>query len=201
MKKKVKVIEKNNSTASPAVILMAAVIAVSFLFLYEKPEAKETSAAPVVPDPTSGWYLYQTKTNNLFQIKYPYTWQVISSGGFAGEENLYVQSPDQKTTLKILGRTGDQYSDWDAFLENLDKANAQNHGLTLLKEEYIDVDSQTALRREEYLAGEKASSIVTYIFKGKTIVQLETDFIGSPVLTPENKSFHSLVADTLKFIQ
>ena len=197
MRKKIKTVE---NSISPIAIIIATVFAGAFFLYYkEEPKPIETEAASVVQDPTFGWYLYQTKTNNLFQIKYPFGWRVTYGGGFVGEENLYVESPDQKTILKVLARETEKYTDVESILKDIDTANAKNNSFYLIKEEKITIDGNGAIRREEYSAGEKTTSIITYVLKGKSVVQLQTDFIASETLNFEKRSFHNLVADTLKF--
>lgn len=198
MKKKVKKIE--NNSVSPVAILIAASLAFAFFFFYkEKPEPVVTEAAPVVQDPTFGWYLYQTKTNNLFQIKYPFGWHVTYGGGFIGEENLYVESPDKKTVIKVIARETEKYEDLESLLKDIDEANIVDSNFYLIKEEKVNIDGNAAIRREVYFAGEKTTSIITYVLKGKSIVQLQTDYITSETLDSEKRSLHNLVADTLKF--
>lgn len=199
MKKKIKAI-KNDNSISPVAILIAIIFTVSFFFFYkENPKPKETEAAPVVQDPTFGWYLHQTKTNNLFQVKYPYGWHATYSGGFIGEENLYVESPDKKTVIKVMARTTEKYTDIESLLKDIDAINAKNNSFYLIKQENTILDGNNAIKREEYLAGEKTTSIITYVLKDKSIVQLQTDFVGSESLNAEQISFYNLVADTLKF--
>ncbi|MDP3764571.1 MAG: hypothetical protein Q8Q95_03035 [bacterium] len=198
MKKKIKKIE--NNSISPIAILIAIIFAGAFFFLYKensKPEKVEVAQA--VQDPTFGWYLYQTKTNNLFQIKYPYSWRVTYGGGFVGEENLYVASPDQKTILKVMARSNEKYTDVESLLKDIDTANAEDDSFYLIKEEKITLDGNAAIRREEYLPAEKATTLITYVLKDKSVVQLQTDFMESDGLNTEQRSFHNLVADTLKF--
>lgn len=201
MKKRAKV-SKNDNAMSPMAILIAIVFAGAFFFFYrENPKPKETEAAsaPVVQDPTFGWYLYQTKTNNLFQIKYPYGWHVTYGGGFIGEENLYVESPDRKTVIKVIARTTEKYTNIESLLKDIDTTNVKDNSFYLIKQENAVLDGNTAIRREEYFAGEKTTSIITYVLKGKSVVQLQVDFIGSEGINTEQRSFYSLVADTLKF--
>ncbi|MDP3764004.1 MAG: hypothetical protein Q8Q95_00065 [bacterium] len=200
MKKKIKKIENN---ILPSITIVIATVFAGAFFLYYKEESKPvvTEAAPIVQDPTFGWYLYQTKTNNLFQIKYPFGWRVTYGGGFVGEENLYVESPDEKTILKVMARETEKYTNVESMLKDIDVANTKDNNFYLIREEKITIDGNSAIRREEYSAGEKTISIITYVLKGKSIVQLQTDFIGFEALNAEKRSFHNLVADTLKFTQ
>lgn len=198
MKKKIKKIENNN--ISPVAILIAASLAFTFFFFYkEQPEPVVTEAAPVVQDPTFGWYLYQTKTNNLFQIKYPFGWRVTYGGGFIGEENLYVENPDRKTVIKVMARTTEKYTNIESLLKDIDATNTKDNSFYLIKQENAVLGGNTAIRREEYFTDEKTTSIITYVLKGKSIVQLQVDFIGSENINTEQISFYNLVADTLKF--
>lgn len=199
MRKKIKTIENNNAI-SPVAILVAIVFAVSFFFFYkENPRPKETEAATIVQDPTFGWYLYQTKTNSLFQVKYPYGWHATYGGGFIDEENLYVESPDKKTVIKVMARQIEKYIDIESLLKDIDTTNTKNNSFYLIKQENTILDGNKAIRREEYIASEKITSIITYVLKDKSIVQLRIDFIGSESLNAEQRSFYSLIADTLKF--
>ena len=149
MKKKIK--KEENNLLSPVAIIIATVFAGAFFIYYkEEPKPVITEAAPVVQDPTFGWYLYQTKTNNLFQIKYPFNWRVTYGDGFIGEENLYIESPDQKTVLRVMARTTEKYKDIESMLKDLDAANINNNSFYLIKEEKIIVDGINAIRREKY---------------------------------------------------
>ncbi|MEK9174654.1 MAG: hypothetical protein AAB725_01645 [Patescibacteria group bacterium] len=197
---------KNSSLPSQnlpggALLAIVATVALFFAFYDVKSGPIAGQAASVESaDPTFGWYLYQTKTNSFFQVKYPYSWRVIYGGGFAGEENLYVQSPDTKTTIKALARANEKYKDLDSFLKEINSSNGSRIGYQLISEEKIMLDGRLAVKREEYWTDRKTSSITTYVFDNKSIVQLQTDFPGSEFITSENKAFHGLVADTLKFV-
>lgn len=187
-----------NLAAGAVLIIVVAIL--FFAFYNAKSEPVSSGAASIESaDPTFGWYLYQTKTNNFFQIKYPYSWRVIYGGGFVGEENLYVQSPDGKTTIKVLARTNEKYQDLNSFIKEVNASYGAKIGYQFIDEEKLMLDGREAVRREEYWTERKINSITTYVFGGQSIVQLQTDFPGLEFITSENKSFHNLVADTLKF--
>lgn len=201
MSRKKKDTAKSNSLPGGTILIAAAAMVLFFAFYDVKSEpVAEGASAQEILDPTFGWYLYQTKTNSFFQVKYPYSWHASRGTDFVGEENLYVQSPDLKTTIKISARTNEKYKDFDSFLKEVSAFNGARIGYQLLKEDKSIWDGRAAARREEHWAGEKTNTITTYVFSGQYIVQLQTDFAGSDFLTSENRAFHNLVADTLKFV-
>ena len=54
-----------------------------------------------------------------------------------------------------MARTTEKYTNIESLLKDIDTINAKNNSFYLIKQEDAVVDGNTAIRREEYLAGEK----------------------------------------------
>src|SRR3989344_3960092 len=157
---------------------LIALIIGSLYLVFDPDRATKTvdaSAAEYVYDP-SGWYLYQTKENKFFHIKYPNDWVRVYSGGFEGVEYFEAKTPGSGIFLKVWARSNKKHLSLDSFINEIDATNKIKPGFHILNERRIKVDGQPAVQRQEYILGKQSYSIVTYIFTENVIVEFYTDF-------------------------
>lgn len=155
---------------------------------------------------TDDWYLYKTKNNDYFEIKYPADWKQIYGGGFEGEDYLDIRSSDSKTVFKILARSNNKYFSLEDYIKEIDRPNEADPSKKILKEEKLLIDGHQTIKREMYGEGifngkmVKGAYIDTYIYTKKDIISIFTFFPGSENITPEQTSLYNSVLSTLKLI-
>ncbi len=185
-------------------LLMLVSLVVGSMYLALGPKAAKNTpqaAAGTAADETAGWYLYQTKRNKFFEVKYPHHWTFIYGGGFEGEEYLQVKNSNPKIDFKILARSNRNYPNLESFLKEIDTANQAAPSFHILKEEKLMADGQPAVRREEYVIGRQVYSVVSYIFSPNVVVEFSTDFPDARLISPSARALHQTLLSTFRFLQ
>ena len=197
---------KTKQTNQPSNELFAGlgliVLIIGSLYLAFDPDratkTEDASAAEYVYDP-SGWYLYQTKKNKFFHIKYPNDWVRVYSGGFEGEEYFEAKTPGSGIFLKVWAGSNKKYQNLDSFIDEIDTANKTKSSFHILNEKKIMVDGQPAIQRQEYILGKQSYSIVTYVFTENVIVEFYTDFPEAQKISSYYVTLHNTLLNTFGF--
>lgn len=159
---------------------------------------EDASAAEYVYDP-SGWYLYQTKVNDFFQIKYPNDWIRAYADGFEGEEYFEARTPSAGIILKVWARTNEKHSNLGSFVDEINSINKASSGFHILKEQRITVDGNPALQREGYNSLDGYYSIATYVFGDNVVAEFYTDLPEAKKISSYYVTLHNTLLDTFGF--
>ncbi len=184
--------------------IMLAFLILGSMYLAFNPSATQNStpqaSAGGAADETAGWYLYQTKRNKFFEVKYPHHWTFVYGGGFEGEELLQVKNAGPKIDFKVLARSNRGHANLESFLKEIDSANQTSLSFHILKEEGLIVDGRAAVQREEYIISRQVYSIVTYVSDPDIIVEFSTDFPDARLINPSARALHQTLLATFRFL-
>ena len=198
---KIKPKEPNNQLFG-LLILVSLVVGSMYLALGPKAARNTPQAtAGTAADETAGWYLYQTKRNKFFEVKYPHGWTFIYGGGFEGEEYLQVKNSGPKIDFKVLARSNHSYPNLESFLKEIDTVNQTSPSFHILKEEKNIVDGWLAVQREEYVMRRQVYAMVTYIFSPDIVVEFSTDFPEARLINPSARALHQTLLSTFRFLR
>ena len=160
--------------------------------------AEDASAAEYVYDP-SAWYLYQTKVNDFFQVKYPNDWVRVYGEGFSDEEYFEARTPSAGIILRVWARTNKKHADLNSFIGQINSINKVSPGFRVLKEQKIKVSGRPAIQREEYNAADGYYSVATYIFNKNTVVEFYTDLPEAKKISSYYVTLHNALLGTFSF--
>lgn len=161
-------------------------------------QAEDASAAEYVYD-LSGWYLYQTKVNDFFQVKYPNDWVRVYGEGFEGEEYFEARTPSAGIILKVWARANEKHPNLDSFIGQINSINKASPGFRVLKERRTTVSGRPAIQREEYNAADGYYSVATYIFNKSTVAEFYTDLPEAQKISSYYVTLHNTLLDTFSF--
>ncbi|MBI4118830.1 MAG: hypothetical protein HY452_01035 [Parcubacteria group bacterium] len=161
-------------------------------------KTEDASAAEYVYDP-SGWYLYQTKENNFFHVKYPNDWVRVYGDGAKDEEYLEVKTPSGGIVFKVVAISNGKYINLDSYVNEVDDVNKSSPNFKILKERKLKVAGRPAIQREEYIISEKLYSIVTYVFSKNVIAEFYTDFPEAQKISSYYVTLHNTLLNTFGF--
>ncbi|MFY9493505.1 MAG: hypothetical protein WAP55_03465 [Minisyncoccia bacterium] len=160
---------------------------------------EDAAAAEYVYD-LSGWYLYQTKVNNFFQIKYPNDWLRAYANGFEGEEYFEARTPSAGIILRVWARTNERYPNLNSFMDEINSINKASSGFRILKERKITIAGRPAIQREGYNTLDGYFSVATYIFDQDAVVEFYTDLPEAQKISSYYVTLHNTLLDTFNFI-
>lgn len=161
-------------------------------------QAEDAAAAEYVYD-LSGWYLYQTKVNDFFQVKYPNDWVRVYGEGFEGEEYFETRTPSAGIILRVWARTNEKHPNLDSFIGQINSINKASPGFRVLEERRTTVSGRPAIQREEYNAADGYYSVATYIFNKNTVVEFYTDLPEAKKISSYYVTLHNALLNTFSF--
>lgn len=186
-------------------LLMLATLVVGSMYLAFNSKGAGNSAPQAVAgnpaDETAGWYLYQTKHNKFFEVRYPHHWTFVYGGGFEGKELLQVKNAGPKIDFKVLARSNRRHPNLESFLKEIDATNQTQPSFHVLREEKIIVDGRPAIQREEYLIARQVYSIVTYIFGQDVMAEFSTESPNARLINPSARALHQSLLSTFRFLR